>query len=247
MAVSLLEGDRMVAVPGIKDGLLGVHWNGSGLVEGGLSVVRLPGRELVELLKVNGTPEGPVLLGAEPKITSGQRSKSVQTTERTAQMITRPVIMTDRVNTLRSIDRAMPVRRERGDRSIDRTYIYVRTYVRAYIYIYIFFFFTKLLKNAIITIQCMAKGGNAICETEKQKNKRETRKFHSSLGTRPTLDTKSSGASGSLPAWPMEDLTPRTHMMAARRREKERRHRIQPIVMLYGSSLLAAMREASLL
>ena len=84
-------------------------------------------------------------------------------------------------------------------------------------------------------------------ETEKQKNKRETRKFHSSLGTRPTLDTKSSGASGSLPAWPMEDLTPRGHMMAARRREKERRHRIQPIVMLYGSSLLAAMREASLL
>ena len=41
---------------------------------------------------------------AEPKITSGQRSISVQTTERTAQMITRPVIMTGRVNTLRSID-----------------------------------------------------------------------------------------------------------------------------------------------
>ena len=41
---------------------------------------------------------------AEPKITSGQRSISVQTTERTAQMITRPVIMTDRVNTLRSVD-----------------------------------------------------------------------------------------------------------------------------------------------
>ena len=40
----------------------------------------------------------------EPKITSGQRSISVQTTERTAQMITRPVIMTDRVNTLRSIN-----------------------------------------------------------------------------------------------------------------------------------------------
>ena len=65
MAVSLLEGDRMVAVPGVKDGLLGVHWNGSGLVEGGLSVVRLPGRVLVELLKVNGTPEGPVLLGVD--------------------------------------------------------------------------------------------------------------------------------------------------------------------------------------
>ena len=32
----------MVAVPGIKDGLLGVAWNGSGLVEGGLGVVGLP-------------------------------------------------------------------------------------------------------------------------------------------------------------------------------------------------------------
>ena len=44
------------------------------------------------------------IVHAEPKITSGQRSISVQTTERTAQMITRPVIMTDRVNTLRSIE-----------------------------------------------------------------------------------------------------------------------------------------------
>ena len=41
---------------------------------------------------------------SEPIITSGQRSISVQTTERTAQMITRPVIMTGQVNTLRSID-----------------------------------------------------------------------------------------------------------------------------------------------
>ena len=32
------------------------------------------------------------------------------------------------------------------------------------------FFIFFILKNAIITIQCMAKGGNAICETEKQKN-----------------------------------------------------------------------------
>ena len=77
-------------------------------------------------------------ISPEPKITSGQRSISVQTTERTAQMITRLVIMTDRVNTpINHIcDRAMPgpapVRRERGDRSI------VRTYVRTYIYIYIY-------------------------------------------------------------------------------------------------------------
>ena len=62
----------------------------------------------------------------EPKITSGQRSISVQTTERTAQMITRPVIMTDRVNTpINPIcDRAMPgpapVRHECGDRSMRR-------------------------------------------------------------------------------------------------------------------------------
>ena len=64
MAVSLPEGDRMVAVPGIEDSLLGVHWNGSGLVERGLGVVCFPGCMLVELLKVNGAPEGPVLLGA---------------------------------------------------------------------------------------------------------------------------------------------------------------------------------------
>ena len=36
----------MVAVPGVKDGLLGVHWDGSGLV----GVVRLPSCVLVELL-----------------------------------------------------------------------------------------------------------------------------------------------------------------------------------------------------
>ena len=67
----------------------------------------------------------------EPKITSGQRSISVQTTERTAQMITRPVIMTYRVNTpinhicYRAMPGPAPVRRERGDRSIVRTYIYI--------------------------------------------------------------------------------------------------------------------------
>ena len=65
MAISLCEGDRMVAVPGIEDGLLGVHWNGSGLVKWGLGVMRLPGRVLVELLEVYGAPEGPVLLGAD--------------------------------------------------------------------------------------------------------------------------------------------------------------------------------------
>ena len=65
MPVSLREGDRMVAVPGVKDCLLSVHWDGSGLVERGLGVVRLPGRVLIELLEVNGVPEGPVLLGPD--------------------------------------------------------------------------------------------------------------------------------------------------------------------------------------
>ena len=64
MAVGFREGDGVVAVPGIEDGLLGVCWNGSGLVERGLCVVRLPGCVLVQLLKINGPPEGPVLLGA---------------------------------------------------------------------------------------------------------------------------------------------------------------------------------------
>ena len=49
----------MVAIPGVEDGLLGVHWDGSGLVKPGLGVVHLPGRVLVELLEVNGAPEGP--------------------------------------------------------------------------------------------------------------------------------------------------------------------------------------------
>ena len=57
MAISLREGDRMVAIPGIEDGLLGVHWDGSGLVEQGLGVVRLPSRVLVKLLEVDGAPE----------------------------------------------------------------------------------------------------------------------------------------------------------------------------------------------
>ena len=55
------------------------------------------------------------------------------------------------------------------------------------------------------------------------------------------------GASGCLEAWPIKDLAPLKYIIAARMRESERRHRIQPIVELYGSSLLAAMRAASLL
>ena len=68
-----------------------------------------------------------------------------------------------------------------------------------------------------------------------------------SAGTCPSLAIRSTGASGSLAAWPIEDLAPRQHMMAARRSEKERQHLIQPIILLYGWSLLAAMRAASLL
>ncbi len=42
VAVRLRQGDGMVAVPGVKDGFLGVAWNGSRLVEGGLTVVCFP-------------------------------------------------------------------------------------------------------------------------------------------------------------------------------------------------------------
>ena len=77
---------------------------------------------------------------SEPKITSGQRSISVQTTERTAQMITRPVIMTDRVNTLRSNHNYMRLCDARAGASaaIDRSIARTCTYVRMYIYIYIY-------------------------------------------------------------------------------------------------------------
>ena len=65
MPVFISECDRVVAVPGVKDRLLGVAWNGPGLVEGGLTVVCLPGGVAVQLLEVYRPPEGPVLLGAD--------------------------------------------------------------------------------------------------------------------------------------------------------------------------------------
>ena len=61
MPVFLSECDRVVAVPGVKDRLLGVAWNGPGLVEGGLTVVCFPGGVVVQLLEVYRPPEGPVL------------------------------------------------------------------------------------------------------------------------------------------------------------------------------------------
>ena len=64
VAVILVEGHRVVAVPGVEDGLLGVAWNGSGLVERGWAVVGFPGGMLVEWLEIDGPPERPVLLGA---------------------------------------------------------------------------------------------------------------------------------------------------------------------------------------
>ena len=64
MAVGLSEGDRVVAVPCIN-GLLRMHGNGAGLVEGRLRMVSLPGGMPVELLEVDSPPEGPVLLGAD--------------------------------------------------------------------------------------------------------------------------------------------------------------------------------------
>ena len=55
---------RVVAIPRVEDGLLGSVWNGSGLVEGGRTVVRLSRGMLVQGLEIYGPPERPVLLGA---------------------------------------------------------------------------------------------------------------------------------------------------------------------------------------
>ena len=44
-----------------------------------------------------------------------------------------------------------------------------------------------------------------------------------------SLEIRSTGSSGSLAAWPMEDLAPRQHITVAQRREKERRHLIHPL------------------
>ena len=78
----------------------------------------------------------------EPKITSGQRSISVQTTERTAQMITRPVIMTGRPPGEYSalIIHVYAIARcpYGASAAIDRSISYVRTYMYIYIYIYIY-------------------------------------------------------------------------------------------------------------
>ena len=63
VAVFLGEGDGMVAVPGVEDGFFRVAWDGSGLVEWGLSVVCLPCGVLAKLLEVNGSPERPILFG----------------------------------------------------------------------------------------------------------------------------------------------------------------------------------------
>ena len=64
-SIRFCECNRVVAVPGIEDSLLCVAWNGPGLVEGGLAVVRFPGGVLVELLEIDRSPERPVLLGAD--------------------------------------------------------------------------------------------------------------------------------------------------------------------------------------
>ena len=43
MPVFFSESHGVVAIPGVEDRLLGVAWNGPGLVEWGLAVVRFPG------------------------------------------------------------------------------------------------------------------------------------------------------------------------------------------------------------
>ena len=64
MAVLFIQGDGVVAIPRIKHGLFGEAWNGSSLVERGWAMVRFPGGVLVQRLKVDSSPERPVLLGA---------------------------------------------------------------------------------------------------------------------------------------------------------------------------------------
>ena len=54
----------MVAIPGVKDGFLRVAWNGSGLVEWGGAMVCLSCGMFVQLLEVDGPPQGSVFLGA---------------------------------------------------------------------------------------------------------------------------------------------------------------------------------------
>ena len=60
MAVSFIQGDRVVAIPRVEHGLFGEAWNGSSLVEGGWAVVGFPGGVPVQWLKVDGPPERPV-------------------------------------------------------------------------------------------------------------------------------------------------------------------------------------------
>ena len=55
---------RVVAISRVENCLLGSAWDGSGLVEGGRTVVRLSRGMLVQGLEVYGPPERPVLLGA---------------------------------------------------------------------------------------------------------------------------------------------------------------------------------------
>ena len=65
MSIQFCKCYGVVAVPDIEDSLLCVAWNGAGLVEGGLAVVRFPGGMLVKLLEIDSSPERPVLFGAD--------------------------------------------------------------------------------------------------------------------------------------------------------------------------------------
>ncbi len=54
----------MVAIPRVEYGLLGLVWNGPGLVEKRRAVVCFPRGVLVQGLEIDGPPERLVLLGA---------------------------------------------------------------------------------------------------------------------------------------------------------------------------------------
>ena len=62
-------------------------------------------------------------------------------------------------------------------------------------------------------------------------------------GMRPSCTTRSIGVY-SCGAKPCRECDPLTHITTERSREKERWHLSQPITLLYGCSLLAAIRVA---
>ena len=60
--IFLANGNAVIAIPGIKDGLFGVGGHRSGLMKGRLHVMSFPSRMCVEELEVNRSTWLPILL-----------------------------------------------------------------------------------------------------------------------------------------------------------------------------------------